>query len=111
MARFNLARVRAPQAEAQTVTPAAPAPEAAAAAAPPPEPKAPPQPKVKSEQSKQIDMRLKLHARLIDELDLAKLDKLSEHDLRREVTRLTADFARAERVALNNAELDELGSS
>ena len=109
MGRFNLARVRAPQPEAPAQAPPTPAPEAAAA--PAPAPKAAPQPKVKSEQSRQLDMRLKLHARLIDELDLAKLDKLSEADLRREVMRLTADFARAERVAINHAELEELGAS
>jgi pilus assembly protein CpaF len=110
MGRFNLARVRPPQPEGEARAPAAAAPEVKAPASVP-EPKAPPQPKVKSEQSKQIDMRLKLHARLIDELDLSKLDKLAEADLRREVMRLTADFARAERVAINQAELEELGSS
>jgi pilus assembly protein CpaF len=59
----------------------------------------------------QLDIRLKLHSRLIDELDLAKLDKLPEGDLRREVMRLTTDFARAERIALNAADLQELGAS
>ena len=39
------------------------------------------------------------------------LDKLSEGDLRREVLRLVADFARAERMALNGAELEALGAS
>jgi pilus assembly protein CpaF len=62
-------------------------------------------------ENSQLDMRLRLHARLIDELDLAKLDKLSEADLRREVMKLTADFARAERMALNNADLQDLGAS
>jgi len=48
---------------------------------------------------------------LIEELDLAKLDKLSETDMRREVMALVADFARAERMALNTADLNELGMS
>jgi len=61
--------------------------------------------------NRQLDTRMKLHARLIEELDLSKLDKLDEADLRREVKRLTADFARAEKMALNSAELDELGAS
>jgi pilus assembly protein CpaF len=56
-------------------------------------------------------MRLKLHARLIEELDLSKLDKLAENDLRREVMRLTGDFARGEKMALNSGELEELGAS
>ena len=59
----------------------------------------------------QLDTRLRLHARLIEELDLAKLDTLDEADMRREVLRLVADFARAERMALNTADLKELGAS
>jgi len=58
-----------------------------------------------------LDVRLRLHSRLIEELDLAKLDKLNEADLRREVMTLVADFARAERMALNTADLQELGAS
>jgi pilus assembly protein CpaF len=58
-----------------------------------------------------LDVRLRLHSRLIEELDLAKLDKLNETDLRREVLTLVADFARAERMALNTADLQELGAS
>jgi pilus assembly protein CpaF len=110
MGRFSLSR----KAEAP-----APAPEPPkAAAAPPPEPPkaepraakpAPPPPK--SAQAQQIDLRMKLHARLIDELDLSKLEKLEEHELRRQVMNLVADFARGERLALNTAEVEELGAS
>src|SRR5258708_10058373 len=56
-------------------------------------------------------MRLRLHARLIEELDLAKLDKLDEAQLRHEVLKLVTDFARDERIVLNTAELRELGAS
>ena len=58
-----------------------------------------------------LDIRLKLHSRLIDELDLAKLDKLDETEQRRQVRSLVADFARDERLALNTGELDQLGAS
>ena len=58
-----------------------------------------------------LDMRLRLHARLIDEIDLSKLDKLDETDMRKQVRRLVGDFARTERLALNAGELDELGAS
>ena len=58
-----------------------------------------------------LDMRLKLHSMLIEEIDLSKLDKLDEGEMRRQVRRLVADFARTERLALNAAELDELGAS
>ena len=58
-----------------------------------------------------LDIRLKLHSRLIDELDLSKLDKLDDAEQRRQVRSLVADFARDERLALNTAELDQLGAS
>ena len=59
-----------------------------------------------------LDIRLKLHARLIDELDLSKLDKLDEGEHAPPgAAAWSADFARAERMALNTAELDELGAS
>jgi pilus assembly protein CpaF len=114
MGRFSLARTPAAKpAPATTETPAAAPPAAAAKIAKtepaPPQPKRPAEPK--SASAKQLDTRMKLHGRLIDELDLSKLDKLSEADLRREVMRLTADFARDERIALNSSELEELGAS
>src|SRR5580700_2015624 len=54
----------------------------------------------------ELDMRLKLHSKLIEEIDLSKLDKLDEAEMRRQVRRLVGDFARTERLALNGAELD-----
>ena len=58
-----------------------------------------------------LDLRLRLHARLIDELDLAKLDKLDEAELRRQVLGQVTEFARDERMALNTKELEALGAS
>ncbi|WP_411288295.1 CpaF family protein [Phenylobacterium sp.] len=99
MGRFNLVKPAA-----------APAPDAPAAA---PAPRVEPTPKkaAPTAQSRELDIRLKLHSQLIDELDLSKLDKLSETELRREVLRSVTDFARVERMALNTAELEELGAS
>ena len=112
MARFSFrkqADVVAPDA------PPAPPPEAIPAALsglaveptpPPPEP-----PASQPHRDELLDIRLKLHSRLIDELDLSKLDKLSETEQRRQVRALVADFARDERLALNTGELDQLGIS
>jgi pilus assembly protein CpaF len=100
MGRFSLAR-----------TPAvpAPAPVQAQAAAPVAAPKA--QPKAKGPpRDASLDLRLRLHARLIDELDLSKLDKLEESELRRQVLGQVTLFAQAERMALNAKELAELGA-
>ncbi|RAK58986.1 CpaF family protein [Phenylobacterium hankyongense] len=106
MGRFSLARGAAPKPEP---APADVAPEPKAAApAPKPEPKPA---AVAAAKPDHLDMRLRLHSRLIDELDLSKLDKLGEAELKREVMRLVADFARGERMALNSAELEALGAS
>jgi pilus assembly protein CpaF len=108
MSRFSLAKPTpqpAPEpVETKAAKPApAPAPKADARAAPPAAaPAGKPQ---------HIDLRMKLHARLIDELDLSKLEKLEESELRRQVMNLTVDFARGEKLALNTAELEELGAS
>jgi pilus assembly protein CpaF len=103
MGRFSLAR-----------TPAAPAaqpqPQAAAQPTPAPAPKA--EPKAKGPpRDANLDLRLRLHSRLIDELDLSKLDKLEESELRRQVLNQVTLFAQAERMALNTKELNELGAS
>ena len=58
-----------------------------------------------------MDARLKLHARLIDEIDLSKLDKLDDKEMRRQVRTLVADFAREERLPLNSVEIEQLGIS
>jgi len=113
MGRFSLARVITPAPDpVPEPTPAATAVASPPSAAPAPEPRpVRAEPRAAKPANKQLDTRLKLHARLIEELDLSKLDKLEETDLRREVKRLTVDFARSEKMALNSAELDELGAS
>ena len=58
-----------------------------------------------------LDVKLKLHARLIEELDLSKLDKVDDLELRRQVLALVVDFARDERLVLNQTELETLGLS
>jgi pilus assembly protein CpaF len=114
MARFSLARTAKAEPAAPAPAPAAaPAPVAAATPAPaaPARPAEPKVDKIAQAKAKNLDIRLKLHGRLIEELDLSKLDKLDDRDLRREVMRLTAEFARDERMAINSAELEELGAS
>jgi pilus assembly protein CpaF len=113
MGRFNLSRITAPAASKPAdVVADAPTP-APAPAPPPPAPVAskPARGAAKASPPSQLDMRLRLHARLIEELDLAKLDKLDEAELRHEVLKLVTDFARDERIVLNTAELRELGAS
>ena len=88
--------------------------EPAAAPAPAPTPPTPPvlrQAQVPPPGDKMLEVRLKLHSKLIDELDLSKLDKLDDGQMRREVRNLVGDFAKTERLALNATEIDALGAS
>ena len=110
MGRFGLSRTAKPLPATE--------PEPTVAPAPVPTKIAPPAPRTtaaaaqaKSPESQMLDIKMKLHSRLIDELDLSKLEKLEEHELRRQVLALVADFARAERLAFNTTELEELGAS
>jgi pilus assembly protein CpaF len=92
-----------------TATPPA-APVAAPAPVPAPRGRAD-APAPPSAEQQMLEVKLKLHARLIDELDLSKLDRLGEDELRRQVLSLVADFARAERLVYNSVELEQLGAS
>ncbi|MDB5452643.1 MAG: cpaF, partial [Caulobacteraceae bacterium] len=90
--------------------------EPAATAAPQPAPEPAPsrrdqQAAMPSSQQVMLDVKVRLHSKLIEEIDLSKLEKLDEAEMRRQVRRLVGDFARAERLALNTAEIDDLGSS
>ena len=114
MARFSFRK----QPEAESEAPSASPPEAIPAALsglaaepPPPPPQPQAQVQAQAHRDELLDIRLKLHGRLIDELDLSKLDRLDEAEQRRQVRGLVADFARDERLALNAAELDQLGTS
>ncbi len=58
-----------------------------------------------------LDVKLKLHAKLIDELDLSKLESMDGEQMRRQVRGLIGEMAKADRLAFNTAELDELSAS
>ena len=94
MSRFNLRRTETP----------APAPALTVVETV----EAPPPPVIETDPL--METRLRIHARLIDELDLAKLDKLDEAEMRRQVRSLVGDVAKTDRLALNTGELDQLGA-
>ena len=52
-----------------------------------------------------LDEKLKLHARIIDEFNLASLEKLPREDLAREVRSYLGEYMRTERLTLNQREL------
>src|SRR5688572_28618631 len=52
-----------------------------------------------------LDEKIKLHARIIDEFNLLSLEKLPREDLAREVRSYLSEYARDERLSLNQREL------
>ncbi len=86
-------------ASAETAVPAAVAPRLIVEEPPPPV----------STSDPMLEMRIRIHGRLIEEIDLSKLDKLDEGEMRRQVRKLVGETAKSERLALNSAELDKLG--
>ncbi|MEL7481041.1 MAG: CpaF family protein [Pseudomonadota bacterium] len=52
-----------------------------------------------------LDAKIRVHNRLIDELDLSSLDKLNDVDLRRQVRAIVMDIVREEGMAMSSAEI------
>ncbi|WP_300379194.1 CpaF family protein [Henriciella sp.] len=58
-----------------------------------------------------LDAKLRVHNKLIDELDLSMLDKLDETEMRRQVRRLVTEIVREERIPMNQAEVAQFADS
>jgi pilus assembly protein CpaF len=54
-----------------------------------------------------LDAKVRLHRKLIDELNLSQIDKLSRPELRDQVHKLVSEYVLSERLPLNRSELDE----
>ena len=59
---------------------------------------------------KLLDAKVRLHRRLIEEINLSALEKLPEDEIRRHVQQLVSQYVLVERLALNPQELDEFVS-
>ena len=57
-------------------------------------------------QQRLLDAKLRIHSRLIDELNLSVVDKIPERELRSQIFELVAQHVNSERIALNASELD-----
>src|SRR3990172_4830685 len=55
-----------------------------------------------------LDAKVRLHRKLIDELNLSQIDKLSRPELRDQVHKLVSEYVLSERLPLNKGELDEV---
>jgi pilus assembly protein CpaF len=108
MSRFSLRRSPEPVVELERPAPEPVETAIAAYKAPAPEPAVAP---AIAPRNEMLDVKLRLHTKLIEELDLAKLDRLERGEMRTQVRNLVGDFVRAEKLAFNTAELEALGDS
>src|SRR5215470_19490062 len=78
--------------------------------APPPEPaEPPPDPAAAANRllsEKLLDAKVRLHRRLIEEINLSVLEKMPEEEIRRHVHGLVSQYVLTERLALNAQELE-----
>ena len=106
LGRFTTRRVVAPE----LVPAAAPEPMPVRELALPPEPvEPPPDPAVVSTRlltEKLLDAKVRLHRRLIEEINLSALEKMPEEEIRRQVHRMVSQYVLSERLALNAQELE-----
>ena len=56
---------------------------------------------------KLLDAKVRLHRRLIEEINLSAIEKVSEGEVRRQISALVAQYVLAERIALNAQELED----
>ncbi len=76
-----------------------------------PEPAQPAQPAANPLLSdKLLDAKVRLHRRLIEEINLQALEKLPEEEIRKHVTQLVTQYVLVERLALNTQELEDFVS-
>ncbi len=60
--------------------------------------------------SKMLDAKVRLHRKVIEELNLSAMDKLPEAEVHRQVYTMVSQFTKSERIALNANELDDFVS-
>ncbi|NJM34044.1 MAG: CpaF family protein [Rhodomicrobium sp.] len=53
-----------------------------------------------------LEAKVRLHRKLIDDLNLPMLERLSREELRAQISEIVADYVRAERILLNARELE-----
>ena len=113
LGRFSIRTAEIPEPLPEEEIPLAPqAPQGAEAIAPPPAPE--PAPAVASQKAllaeKLLDAKVRLHRKLLEDINLSALEKLPEESLRTHVQELVAQYVLAERLALNTQELNDFVS-
>jgi pilus assembly protein CpaF len=110
--RFSLRRAAAPEPAAAVAEQAAPAVEGASFSIVPehPAPEPPPPAANPLLSDRLLDAKVRLHRRLIEEINLSALEKLPEEEIRGHVKQLVTQYILAERLALNQQELEDFVS-
>ncbi|MEO0816715.1 MAG: CpaF family protein [Pseudomonadota bacterium] len=85
--------------------------EADVVAAEAPRVEPPVEPTVVDPQAQMLDAKLRIHARLIDELDLSAIERLQEDQLRGQVRTIVQEIIRSEELALSAAETAEFADA
>jgi len=57
-----------------------------------------------------LDAKVRLHRKLIEEINLSAIDKVPEEELRRQVAELASEYVLSERLPMNTQELEEFSS-
>src|ERR1700685_2721264 len=83
---------------------------AAGLSAPAPEPAAPQPSANPLLTEKLLDAKVRLHRRLIEEINLSALEKLPEEEMRAHIQQLVSQYVLVERLALNTQELNDFVS-
>ena len=65
-----------------------------------------PAPSTSPLRDKLLDAKVRLHRRLIEEINLSAIEKVSEGEVRRQISAMVAQYVLAERIALNAQELE-----
>src|SRR4051812_11409100 len=106
LGRFTTRRPAAPPPAPDAELPAAAVVEVAA---PPivPQSVADDQAKATLLSEKLLDAKVRLHRRLIEEVNLSVLEKMSDDEVHRQIHGLVQQYTLAERLALNARELDD----
>src|SRR3954453_14939020 len=113
--RFNATRRFTEAEDAQSAATTAPLPELPPEEAPSLsmvqelpklEPNPDPTPSNSPLRAKLLDAKVRLHRRLIEEINLSAIEKVSEGEVRRQISALVSQYVLAERIALNAQELE-----
>jgi pilus assembly protein CpaF len=103
LGRFTSRRIAAPE-----LVPAEAAPPEPVETVPAPEPEPEPAERGNARLAERLlDAKVRLHRRLIEEINLSVLEKMPEDEVRRQVHGLVAQYTVAERLALNAQELED----